>query len=837
MTFSDPSLLSIQKVTVDGYTGETSWYLKSLAPFTSEECLTVTFCDGSVITINVYDANYTTLSNNLTLNDGDTISTTTVNGNVTLHLNGTVTVTGIITIPAGASLTITGSGTIRRDAALNLNLFNVEGALNISGSADSAIVIDGGAVWSHTPVANSTRELLTVTKGNNVYDSAIYVKSGTLTLSYVVMQNLFTKTVGTDGGQAPAIQTHNTNASVPPATVTLDHVTVQDCATTRDNAIVNINNSIANFTNCTYQRNYAVSQYSGVVKAGGPEEFCLLTMTNCTATGNYSSGWGGFILWAANGAYGNATSKAVIDNCRFTGNKARWLGGAISNEAIMEISNTTIVNNTAMSGGGIAAFPYTRTEGSLSNNKDCGLHLLDGNTISGNHSVAETSFTPFQSLGQGAADDEKTIDSPITYPGGGGGIWFYMNKPEWSNTMTINSGNAITGNEAFEGGGVYIGKDAGTALELNISGAVISENTATNGGGVYVMNADVVISSGEITANTASRYGGGINLRKGSCTVTGAGAVKNNNAVNGGGISIYEGTINVTGGIISGNRAAGTFTGSTTQVKPVGEELAVQGVGGGIYLRDGTFTLSGENIGIYSNTASVAASDVYAHGQNTTLTLPEVRDMNLTGMAGTRPIGWFVDYKASDTQYPLSVIGSANPGRYQANAENNLEISHTVINSNGTAFYCLTLGTPHPGYGELTINKTVTEAAAKDQTFIFEVTGVTTAPGDNSYRISVSLVIPAGQTSASITIKHICDGIYTVTEKSDWSWRYSLRSYTFYPEGNRTAAANNITISAADANWCADFKNARSKDNWLSGDCYCENRWTDAGVKRRDKED
>lgn len=843
ITVSDDSLMVAENIVVSPYDGETAWQIRSLAPFQTAEEVRITFNDGSApITINAYDANYTELYDNSTVNDGDWIGSihnpVTIFGTVNLTLTGgTVHIGNVINIPAGATLNITGTGTLLWDKG-NLNdgnMFNVHdgGKLSIQASTENGIIIDGDAKWSHTPVADSTRETVSVTQRADMTGSLIYVRDGTLDLKNVKIQN------GHSMKQAviDCQEVNNTTINY----VTMDHVTVQHCLTTKSDAsVVRLNGSIAKLTDCTFTENFAVGKYCGIIKSGGPDQFCQLTMKNCTATGNYSSGWGGVILWAANNTRndGALASKAAIDSCTFTGNKARYLGGAISNEAVMEIKNTTIKNNIAMSGGGIATFPFTRTTTADKGDTACGLTLGTGNVIEDNTAYASEPFKPFHKVTTNTADGDEwklentdTATKIIEYQPGGGGIWAYQNKESWTFSLTVGEGNTIQNNTANgNGGGIEIYRKLGDTTTLNITGATIKNNKAVNGGGVYTAEANVTISAGTIENNTASGWGGGIGTTHGTCTVSGDGTIKNNTACNGGGVAIVEGAINVSGGIITGNEAKGTFTGDTTKVK-----LAdVQGVGGGVYVygtstKESTFKLEGTKIGIYGNKADVAAADVYANGKYTTLTLPAVKDMDLTGMKGVHPTGWYADYKADDTNYPQSVIGKENPGRYDADDTDNVEVTYEVGQNNKKAFYCLTLGIPHTD-GNLTITKKVSEAVSENQTFIFKVTGTTAGSGDDgtgkSYSMTVAILLEKGKTEASVTVAHIPNGTYTVKELTNWSWRYDEQSHTFYPKGEPSSTAPTITVNAEKPNWCADFLNRLSNGYWLSGDCYAENHWS-----------
>ncbi len=643
--FSNPDLIDASLVVIDDFTGETSWYLRSLAPFDTKETLTVEFADGKAIAINVYDATHAALSNNLTLNDGDVINGATVSGNVQIMLNGDVTIKNMISVPAGSSLKITGSGALLRDPSYTGRMLSVNGGtLTIEGSG---IAIDGGSTWASTEVPGSTREKLAVTAGASAVGSGIYVdQNGVVNLSGITLRNLYT----TSGqSQAPAIHVTGDSrgqkdGSGNPvtydekhATVNMTNVTITGCATMSGQAIALFNDCLATLNSCTITDNYSGGTYAGALKAGGSNYFSQLNMTNCTATGNYSSGWGGVVLWAANSACGGLEAKAVIDGCTLNSNKARYLGGALSNEAKMEISNTTIKGNVAMAGGGIATFPFSLTETHESGNEACGLSVRTGNVIESNIAVATGDFTPYQwqdvnESGTVSAkvdgvtktrnsynsdpviSDDTAIYAPTTYPAGGGGIWCYMNKAGWTCSLEIGAGNTIKLNDASNlGGGVYVHNKASAGTTLTISGAEIFDNDAANGGGVYVHSGDLTLTGGTISSNTAIGNGGGAYVSgTGSITMKG-GTVTGNDAVDGGGAYVSgTGGFTMEDGAISSNTATGNGGGAyvsgtggfTMKYGAVSGNAATNG--GGIYANGGSVTV--ESGSLTENTVSEKTS-------------------------------------------------------------------------------------------------------------------------------------------------------------------------------------------------------------------------------------
>ena len=105
---------------------------------------------------------------------------------------------------------------------------------------------------------------------------------------------------------------------------------------------------------------------------------------------------------------------------------------------------------------------------------------------------------------------------------------------------------------------------------------------------------------------------------------------------------------------------------------------------------------------------------------------------------------------------------------------------------------------------DLTITKSYADGALLDK----NQSAVFTVSDGNGFSIDV-VIHGAG----SVTIKGLKVGTeYTVTEKTDWTWRYT-------PEKNNQS----ITLNA-DGNTLV-FKNTLKNPYWLSGNTYCDNRW------------
>lgn len=114
---------------------------------------------------------------------------------------------------------------------------------------------------------------------------------------------------------------------------------------------------------------------------------------------------------------------------------------------------------------------------------------------------------------------------------------------------------------------------------------------------------------------------------------------------------------------------------------------------------------------------------------------------------------------------------------------------------------------------DLTVSKSGAAAVDENQTFIFLISGE---------GVKMEVVVHG---NSSVTVKGLKVGTYTVTELTDWSWRY-------------TPDKTQKTVSQADAQQAAasqtahtvKFVNTRTNNKWLNGAAYCDNRWNNSAT-------
>lgn len=385
-----------------------------------------------------------------------------------------------------------------------------------------------------------------------------------------------------------------------------------------------------------------------------------------------------------------------------------------------------------------------------------------------------------------------------------------------------------------KGGAIYIqqnatSNDPNLALDVTIAGGTITGNTASaDGGGIYAISdvdgqLNVNMTGGDITNNTATTNGGGIftSVKNGSFSYGDNAKISGNSAVNGGGVYVNAGIMNVTNGIISHNIASSS--------------------GGGVYVNAGKFKLSGENIGLYSNTATTCADDLYSTGVTTTVILPSVGQMNLAGWSsGAKPTGWFADYADDDNRYPKEILVKENNGRYRYPKYKDavVEVKYATLSSNTTAYYNLTLGIPPETSGQVTIVKTVDKAPTEDQIFLFKLSGhklSDTDQDDGELSIIVAVTVEKGQTQGKTVLLTVPKGKYTVEELGSWSWRYTKNGNAVYMlNGNSVDGDGNtyteIAMGRDQTNWTVTFSNKLETENWLSHDVYNRNLFNQKAV-------
>jgi trimeric autotransporter adhesin len=237
------------------------------------------------------------------------------------------------------------------------------------------------------------------------------------------------------------------------------------------------------------------------------------------------------------------TSAATLQNLTIsggalgttTGLSTELDGGGIRNGGTITVLDSTIRNNTASRGGGIATFGGTTT--------------ILRSTISNNSATA--------------GDTGLIAD-------GGGGI-FSIN-----NVFTLRDSTVQNNTSARDGGGITMAPIFFPSTPMKIERTLIAANTAQNdGGGVFITGTNggrAAIENSTVSGNRSSRLGGGISaelLPLDKPLVLRASTIAGNSVpfFNGGGIAASTSSVQATNVIFSnnlgGNCSSTTFENST----------------------------------------------------------------------------------------------------------------------------------------------------------------------------------------------------------------------------------------------------------------------------------
>lgn len=158
--------------------------------------------------------------------------------------------------------------------------------------------------------------------------------------------------------------------------------------------------------------------------------------------------------------------------------------------------------------------------------------------------------------------------------------------------------------------------------------------------------------------------------------------------------------------------------------------------------------------------------------------------------------------------------------KYQiGNNSSKTECNGTISDSGNDVTVINTL---HLLYGDLTVEKSGisdTDHSPENgevQSTIYRIYGTSYS---GTY-VDMQVVIKG---NASVVVKHLPVGTYTVEEMTDWSWRY---------DPVNGSATVEVTKDGAET----AFVNTRTEEHWLSGDSYCSNWWggESGSVTRRD---
>ena len=162
---------------------------------------------------------------------------------------------------------------------------------------------------------------------------------------------------------------------------------------------------------------------------------------------------------------------------------------------------------------------------------------------------------------------------------------------------------------------------------------------------------------------------------------------------------------------------------------------------------------------------------------------------------GYKFVGWYLDEGCTisvDSSWIDSSTGKILP-RKNADGLYEEDVYYAKFEANNTD---LTIKKAYPEKADYSIDV--------NQTFIFDIKGIS---GTTTADIDLTVTVHG---DGEITITDLPIGKYTITEQTDWSWRYA-------PTDGKTSQT--ITLSPTEEN-IVTFENTRAEVKWLDGDSY-----------------
>jgi hypothetical protein len=215
-------------------------------------------------------------------------------------------------------------------------------------------------------------------------------------------------------------------------------------------------------------------------------------------------------------------------------------------------------------------------------------------------------------------------------------------------TVSLENLNLTNGNSGFEGGGIVFALSPGTG-SLQLTNISIYANLSAWGGGLWVgQDAEVIGENVQIYNNTATAYGGGVRLFGGRISLSNSN-IYGNSAPYGGGVyatqqggynpsidlptyaDVYQNTA-TTGAGLGGGIYLREGTVLAADCSDIYYNDAIEG--GGAYLITSTLTIQGDCSEIMLNTATGNGGGVYAQGSTINMDLDAELYSNSAGTSG-----------------------------------------------------------------------------------------------------------------------------------------------------------------------------------------------------------
>lgn len=750
----------------------------------------------------------------------------------------------------------TGGGVFRLNFTSGVGTVNFVGGVFVNNSTTS----NGGAIWINSGTLNIENTTI-YNNSSTETGGVIYMSSGEINMTdSLIYNNQASKNGGVIYLSGGNLEINDGFIGLP----TKDDITYGNKSLNGSGGAIYVNGGNMTINNGNITANEAINGNGGALYVNTG----TFTVNNGLISNNKSISGGG--VYVSGGS-------VTVNDGTIESNYATENGGGIystsTSEITINILGGNITNNTALlQGGGIGVKLTSNSISTLNiggtsidNISAKPLYIKDNtSTESGGGMSIEGNV--LVNVYNGEIDNNTTSkDGGGINVSSGGGVLVYggniINNQATNNGAGVNIGNngkftmlggSISNNKSTsgDGGGIYLNSG-----EFDVEEGIISNNTAQNGGGSYVNSATFKLVGGSFNNNTAALNGGGFYIGDNSTVTLSNGDVKNNIATNGGGFyqtqisnttttelsgdcivtnnestSGNGGGIYIDGGstfrIIGGKVTYNKATSTTTETVLAKESTS--GVGGGVYILKGIFTMYDESdnpgtAAIYGNTATFAADDLFASGEETSFDAISVIAMSKDD-AYKSADSWFEDYPENEEHITLNyedrndsdstndaIISS---GRFKDSVliEEKI-VATTVLYRNCNDYIAITMGN---SIGALKI-KVTDENVSSKHTFIYKIDSCS---NDDCTKINENASIEVVVTKNEDTIiASVPSGKYKISLLEPWTWRFNNKVNFKVTENSVTkdkGKNNYVTINIyTEQTTEVDTLYTYSNKNWL----------------------
>jgi parallel beta-helix repeat protein len=372
-----------------------------------------------------------------------------------------------------------------------------------------------------------------------------------------------------------------------------------------------------------------------LVAAPGTGEPITATVEGLRLAHGTAVGLGGHHRSDAGGGVYVIDAALILSDSAVLNSSAVFGGGVYAYDSALTLTSNDILSSTASQGGGGVLLHYGQPSMLNSNNVaanqalyGAGLCLeyssatLSRNAVSAN--VSSDSGGGICLWDSDAALFGNTItdnhaDGTDTWSGGGG---LYVRLAE----ATLDENNIRDNVASAVGGGLYLESSDAVTLSNNI----LTGNQAADGGGAYLYQSNTSLKANAVTSNTAPiGSGGGLYLKNSDATLVGNALSSNRAEQSGGGLYVVESTAVLDDNIISLNTAStanggGLYMQSSSAAHLLGNTFESNHAvnGGGLFLNACAALL--EQNTVRSNSASQAGGGMHLYVSHATVNAPKV---------------------------------------------------------------------------------------------------------------------------------------------------------------------------------------------------------------------